>query len=1007
MSKTITREYLLRGRERSRQLGRAGLIDLLLRAKADWDHIARYTQWENGFTSTKGGKSDEPGTGKRREVPFGKYAAETEEYARSKVRAKKKGRCISHGLSRFGGSLDAECEARTMLFADADEVGGFHHLKAALDETGFAYVVQESGGSKPGKPRWHLELPLAAPLVPTADIKRWKDQHRAEYGFVLGVFSELADLSCSADGKVGFDPATDRLLQVMEVGSRRTTNAPMPATVWAEGYALDWCKLLHAAGYVPPPKKTTSAASAATRIASTGSPVVDGSALPLVKAFALDGLVTRPRDGKTDVICPWSTKHSTGTPGDTGTVIMHYDPEGVFHCSHDHCRRWRRRDVYRKLSAAAQALLDEAAGLRGRQRLREQLKAQRVQHEARKVVTLDGVEQAISEELQKVKPGELVLVVVPTGAGKSRACRIALGKRGHGIFAYPTHKLGDEVEADFAMMNTPVQRRRGVLSVRDATGNVVCKHPIAAAEIQKSGGSVPQLLCRRCPDRKQCIAGKPVGSGDIILLTHQLVLQTRARRPDELVIVDETPQLADEVVLGPQKLAEAEQLLAGEFLFDSFDLSFGLAMRIWIGILIATAGGTLSLTAAVASYKATPEGQKRLREGVGLGHPAQWLYDSSGSDKELLFHVLDMVTVFGCSRTETIQAATVGPTLAEVRHLSDSLLQRSSDCLRLLRPLRLAAEAVLDRGVEALRWRSRKLVVRQPTLVAQDLKLHGGVILDATPDLDELGELRPDLRVVELAVVDGATVIRRALYRPRASRAHLLKNKEPVWSRVRQLLSQALERVGEAEGQKLLVVSYKAVIEGLKRPTNPCADLLAEWVTDGGQIDFTHYHAQRGLNSWKEFDACVTIGDPWPDVESFGERAEELEVEHDEYLRRFAARELAQTHGRLRAPSRKAPAFLLHLGTVAPSDWHDGNAEVETQQAGRPPATPTEAQVTEVKAAVERLGGLEAAAGLAKCAARSLRRYVSGRRAAPVEILERLRGAARSDGGGGGPKCSS
>jgi hypothetical protein len=993
MNKGITGQYLLRGRDRARELGRQAVVAALREAATDWDTVLRFTQWERGFTSTKGGSVEEPGTGSRREVLFGEYAAEAARYAASAIRPKRKGRVVSHGLSRHGGSLDAECEARTALFGDADEVGGWEPLKAALEEAGLAAVFQESGGSRPGKPRWHVEMPLARPLTPDESRQDWKAQHyRPELGFILGLLSEVGVLNFQQDGKIGFDPATDRLLQVMEVGCRRVQSAPVPQTVAVHGRALDWNKLLELTGYIAPPQRPRRPALVnSTGPVTTAAPNPNGPDLPLVRAFAHDGLVVRHRSGKSDVLCPFEFEHSSSTPGDTSTVIFHSGELGRFFCSHAHCAGRDRRDVVARLSAGAREVLERARGMLGRVRLRDQLRVQGQRARGSKPVRLGEVEEVIGDVLRTARVGELVVVIVPPGGGKSRASQRRVVFQGHGIYAVPTHRYGDEVERNFMAMQAKFQRRRGVLSARDAKGGFACTRTAAAAEIQRVGGSVPQLVCRRCPDRKQCVAGSPTGAGDIILLTHQLVLQARARRPGEMVIIDECPQLTEEVVLSAGQLAECELLLAGEFLFDTFDASYSLAMRLWVGVLTSAECGDRSLDEAGTAFFSSTAGRKLLDEVLALGRPLQWGTAGAPPVAGMLPHVLNMIQAYARPRTETIRAAESGVPLAEVKR-GDSRLQRAADGLRLMRPLRALAEQVRERGESAVRWRGRRLVVRVLTPIAQDLQTNGGVVLDATPDLDELRALRGDLRVVEVAVADAAPVVRRVVYVAQAARKHLLRRGEPEWTSLRRLMEGALDSMKRQGAKRLLVVSFKQVENGLRTAANPCADLLERWKAEGGEIAFAHFGAQRGLNEWREFDGCATLGDPWPTVDQFTERAVELGIDENEFLRSFVARELAQAHGRLRAPSRTRPAIMMHFGTVAPLGWHEGNTEVVTVGAGRP-RQPATVGHRELRRLVDALGGVPGAAQVAGCTERSLRRYLAGR-GVPDAVLAKLRRAA-------------
>jgi hypothetical protein len=92
----------------------------------------------------------------------------------------------------------------------------------------------------------------------------------------------------------------------------------------------------------------------------------EGSALASVigRAFARAGLVAREIDDRrVAVVCPWSSEHTTGRPGDTSTVV--FAPRagsvlGGFFCAHEHCRHRTVRDVLAMLH------VDEHASARHR-----------------------------------------------------------------------------------------------------------------------------------------------------------------------------------------------------------------------------------------------------------------------------------------------------------------------------------------------------------------------------------------------------------------------------------------------------------------------------------------------------------------------------------------------------------------------------------------------------------------------------------------------------------------
>jgi predicted P-loop ATPase len=83
----------------------------------------------------------------------------------------------------------------------------------------------------------------------------------------------------------------------------------------------------------------------------------DAGATPLGRAFAAASMLGRSLDGgKRSVVCPWSGKHTSGSPHDSSTVIFPAsvaDGPGGFHCSHAHCASRTVAEALRELERLA------------------------------------------------------------------------------------------------------------------------------------------------------------------------------------------------------------------------------------------------------------------------------------------------------------------------------------------------------------------------------------------------------------------------------------------------------------------------------------------------------------------------------------------------------------------------------------------------------------------------------------------------------------------------------
>jgi hypothetical protein len=99
------------------------------------------------------------------------------------------------------------------------------------------------------------------------------------------------------------------------------------------------------------------------------------------KVFALAGTAFEPlENGALPVVCPWWHAHTSGSDGDTSTVILPPTTEsrwGLFHCSHAHCSKRATLDLLDVLDpkALAAAQREHGAGL-----VRTHVRAGFVQH---------------------------------------------------------------------------------------------------------------------------------------------------------------------------------------------------------------------------------------------------------------------------------------------------------------------------------------------------------------------------------------------------------------------------------------------------------------------------------------------------------------------------------------------------------------------------------------------------------------------------------------------------
>lgn len=177
------------------------------------------------------------------------------------------------------------------------------------------------------------------------------------------------------------------------------------------------------------------------------------------------------------------------------------------------------------------------------------------------------------------------------------------------------------------------------------------------------------------------------------------------------------------------------------------------------------------------------------------------------------------------------------------------------------------------------------------------------------------------------------------------------------------------------------------------------ADVRAHWgallATWDGRWELGHFGLVRGVNRFFEHDPDVlaTLGDPWPnlgdvrrDVAFFA-----LGEDPDARMEALCRAELEQAQERLRSCRRTRPAIALHYGCVLPGGvgWADGDVTIVDDEGGVALLVQGTTDGASSLRTIARTGGwshrtLAEALG---CSEKSIRRYLTGQRAIPEEIL--------------------
>jgi hypothetical protein len=652
------------------------------------------------------------------------------------------------------------------------------------------------------------------------------------------------------------------------------------------------------------------------------------------------------------VQCPFFDSHSGHKPLDGSTVVLaptNNCRRGWLYCSHSHCAG-REQSEFRK---ALGIVDDESAVVRG---LRRDLATR----DSDVGSTLEEIEDTTMRIIHSLPaPSRVVVVFATTGAGKSRAAILALdtasfepGRRY--VFAVPTHRLAAEITMRFAERGVDVAQRKGFLRVLGADGKPACKQTERAEQIQASGGSITSL-CRTCSHRRRCAARIMPEEERVTVVPHALASVAMHARDDEdgdnaedeprepkILIFDECPQLTREELVTRGELTEVIEMLKDNVLEPTHVRAIGAYVH---ALRIAADDPAHELIAACGQADAEAEAR-------GLEPNADAI--RSG------------VLFFG---------------IESVLRDDDLLLLSGVRYTATLRTMRLMRAVLAAQDVRRLVWRTDGIAVHVETAEAQLLREGNVVILDATPPLAELRAMLGDVWWVSMTAADGAPITRRILPSGEATRSRLVPGKTVAWKHVEPLVRRALDHVRDVRG-RILLVTHMPIAKQMKQALE---DIFAPF---GDRIDVAYFGGLRGLDEFRGHEACLSIGDPWPDVRSSAEIAKIADIDPEAHARHAPRAELAQVHGRLRAPTRKTPAIMIHVGSVAAYGWTATNTEIVVKSPGRPRRRST-LTLDALRAWVVAQGGIRAGARALGILPGTVGRYVKGR-AVPAAIAAKI-----------------
>ncbi|TAJ14379.1 MAG: hypothetical protein EPO68_12790, partial [Planctomycetota bacterium] len=209
-------------------------------------------------------------------------------------------------------------------------------------------------------------------------------------------------------------------------------------------------------------------------------------------------------------------------------------------------------------------------------------------------------------------------------------------------------------------------------------------------------------------------------------------------------------------------------------------------------------------------------------------------------------------------------------------------------------------------------------------------KCAGIVILDATGEheVEALRAAHPDvpvlLRGLRVAPTPSARIVRARIVSTNVAKRSLL-NAGGVTTRGWGLLRNVLRVVGRlssehqlADPLTLALITHKAVAQALRADPERLVRLLPPGVVIRSEHIGYYGRDDRGSNRFKDADALVTFGDPFPNVGATRSTARLLRISEERASLRHVVATLLQAHGRLRSLRASGPKLHVHVGSCMP-----------------------------------------------------------------------------------------
>ncbi len=638
------------------------------------------------------------------------------------------------------------------------------------------------------------------------------------------------------------------------------------------------------------------------------------------------------------------------------------------------------------------------------------------------------------EEAIGTAPDGLTLIAAECGLGKTAAAIQVAAQRAAKDYANPKTATGKrapaqsktavsvdknalaiQVVGDLAAETVIARRIFGPLSLKDVNGTPICKLHEVAAPLVAGGQAMQWELCQGrdiepCEHYDTCPA-KDGESGPrdarVIVGPHALIGKLNgAAGKTGLLIIDEPPDLLESILITPDELATAREML------HAFDSRYGSAiapaleaLRAWTEKIAVPDKPALlaeAITEAAEQNLIDEAVLERARRTVGTdGNPIEYALAAQFPDRHSFAPPVQYIYL-RMSKSSVPYAVKLGTASRVLGAIYYGLTPEGA-----------AAVRVEERdGCRVL-----VLITTRDQLVRALCREGAVVAMDATIEIHaeiyaKVVGYEPPLH--RYTAGDGARITRVLVRTKGAVRKHWLpRGKLNVKSSLPQALRTLLELAEKADSIGLItMLPVELVIRAALQPEDK--EIENQWQSIGqdpsalaqarkilgpivrrfnGEIFLGHYGAVRGLNNMMDVDCLVTLGDPWPNLGAVQNEVAFLQLEKawSARLEAQCRAELEQAHGRLRAVHRAREGMAIHVGKTIPggTGWQKGEIKVVELKKGRP-KNDHEMSREEFKKIVDDLGGARATARVLGCSHTSVRRFVSGERAVPKTIIERL-----------------